>query len=53
MCVAFSRFARRQCDARLTCLCVAQYRDFLHPDVLPGSYIWGEIILYECVSVPL
>ncbi|GAA5855842.1 hypothetical protein JCM9279_003335 [Rhodotorula babjevae] len=23
------------------------YRDFLHPDVLPGSYIWGEIILYE------
>ncbi|BGP49632.1 hypothetical protein JCM10450v2_005533 [Rhodotorula kratochvilovae] len=23
------------------------YRDFLHPDVLPGAYIWGEIILYE------
>ncbi|GAA5932377.1 hypothetical protein JCM10213_005304 [Rhodosporidiobolus nylandii] len=23
------------------------YRDFLHPDVLPGSYVWGEILLYE------
>ena len=30
-----------------------QFRDFLLPDVLPGSYIWGEIILYECVlSLP-
>ncbi|GAA6040517.1 hypothetical protein JCM8097_005444 [Rhodosporidiobolus ruineniae] len=23
------------------------YRDFLHPDVLPGSYVWGDILLYE------
>ncbi|GAA5915909.1 hypothetical protein JCM6882_001759 [Rhodosporidiobolus microsporus] len=23
------------------------YRDFLHPDVLPGSYLWGDILLYE------
>ncbi|BGP53177.1 hypothetical protein JCM8202_003693 [Rhodotorula sphaerocarpa] len=22
-------------------------RDFLHPDALPGSYIWGDILLYE------
>lgn len=29
-----------------------QYRDFLHPDVLPGSYVWGDILFYECVSLP-
>ncbi|GAA5998434.1 uncharacterized protein JCM10292_002691 [Rhodotorula paludigena] len=23
------------------------FRDFLHPDVLPGAYVWGEIMLYE------
>ncbi|GAA5889293.1 hypothetical protein JCM5296_005858 [Sporobolomyces johnsonii] len=23
------------------------YRDFLHPSVLPGSYVWGDIMLYE------
>lgn len=22
-------------------------RDFLHPEVLPGSYIWADILLYE------
>jgi hypothetical protein len=24
-------------------------RDFLHPEVLPGSYIWADLLLYECV----
>lgn len=28
-------------------------RDFLHPEVLPGSYIWADILLYECVPVSL
>lgn len=23
------------------------FRDLLHPASLPGSYIWGDIILYE------
>ncbi|BGP22156.1 hypothetical protein JCM10295v2_001034 [Rhodotorula toruloides] len=23
------------------------FRDFLHPDALPGSYLWSDIILYE------
>ncbi|GAA5829989.1 hypothetical protein JCM3766R1_006729 [Sporobolomyces carnicolor] len=23
------------------------FRDFLHPSALPGSYVWGEILLYE------
>ncbi|GAA6059003.1 hypothetical protein JCM10212_001713 [Sporobolomyces blumeae] len=23
------------------------FRDFLHPSALPGSYVWGDIMLYE------
>ncbi|GAA5983907.1 hypothetical protein JCM5350_001787 [Sporobolomyces pararoseus] len=23
------------------------FRDFLHPSALPGSYVWGDILLYE------
>ncbi|GAA5895694.1 uncharacterized protein JCM6883_001591 [Sporobolomyces salmoneus] len=23
------------------------FRDYLHPSALPGSYVWGEIMLYE------
>lgn len=25
------------------------FRDLLHPAALPGSYIWGDVMLYECV----
>lgn len=28
------------------------FRDLLHPDVIPGSYLWGDIMLYEYVSRP-
>lgn len=27
---------------------VWQMRDDLHPQVLPGSYVWADILLYEC-----
>lgn len=23
------------------------FKDFLHPDVLPGSYLWGDMFMYE------
>ncbi|GAA5864751.1 hypothetical protein JCM8547_008297 [Rhodosporidiobolus lusitaniae] len=23
------------------------YRDFLHPNAVPGSYVWGDILFYE------
>lgn len=29
-----------------------QMRDFLHPEVLPGSYVWADILLYESVRNP-
>lgn len=25
------------------------FKDFLHPDVLPGSYLWSDMLLYEYV----
>lgn len=24
-----------------------QFKDFLHPNAIPGSYLWSDIILYE------
>jgi hypothetical protein len=26
------------------------FKDFLHPNPYPGSYLWSDIMLYECVS---
>lgn len=23
------------------------FKDFLHPDVLPGSYLWSDMFVYE------
>lgn len=24
-----------------------EFRDLLHPSAIPGSYVWGDVILYE------
>lgn len=24
-----------------------EFRDLLHPNAIPGSYLWGEVMLYE------